>query len=724
MRDCRSLFPRAFLIAAVLVSLFADEGIAARRQETRPPPAPTEVAGDAPRMRPRVTLSRPGRSYQLTGLPAIIAILVVLFVPSFLFFRWLRIRRESKVAHRALSDVQAELRSVFAAIPEIIFVLSRDGRYLRVPETSANPLYLPGTNLVGQVFTDELSPDAAARALAAIAEAIDTGTPVSMEYSLPLEEPVWLSVTVSRLDADSVVWVARDVTADRKAQEALTQSEKRYRLFFEHNPAPMWVYDRTSLKFLEVNTAAVEHYGYSLDEFSAMTILDLREPEEQQRLLEFLAARPSEQLTHFEARHLRKDGSVIDVEVRSHSIEVPGREGRLVLVTDVTERRELQERLLQSQKMEAIGQLAGGVAHDFNNLLTVITGYAAMLLSDLDPEHASRTDVLEIQSAAERATILTRQLLAFSRRQVLQPKVIDLNQLISDLSRMLQRLLREDIEVTMDLAPDLWHVSADPSQIEQVIVNLMVNSRDALPSGGRIKIETNNVILDEEYAHLHADARPGPYVVLSATDTGTGMTPEIRSRVFEPFFTTKSKGSGTGLGLATVYGIVKQSGGYIWVYSEPGHGTTIKIYFPRDTRPTDSEQELVPTLEQTGRESGTILVVEDEDLVRKAVCRILNRFGFEVLEAENGAAALGIFDSHPEPILLVISDMVMPKMGGQEVITALRERGSDVPVLLMSGYNENAALNQTGLDSGSLFLNKPFTPDSLMDKVRNVLMHV
>jgi two-component system, cell cycle sensor histidine kinase and response regulator CckA len=521
-----------------------------------------------------------------------------------------------------------------------------------------------------------------------------------------------------------VLFLVRWLRAHRRAKVALTrleESEARYRLLFDRNPAPMWVYDRTTLEFLEVNAAAIDHYGYSREEFDRMSIMDIRPPDEQDRLRVYLATATAAELTFFAGRHLRKDGSIIDVEIRSHGLDMPGRAARLVMSTDVTERTKLQEQLLQSQKMEAIGQLAGGIAHDFNNLLTVVTGYSSILLSDLPADNVIRGDVQQIQSAAERATALTRQLLAFSRRQVLQPRVFDLNILIGEIGRMLRRLVREDIQIVAQLSPELWHINADPHHVEQVIMNLALNSQDAMPSGGRILIETSNVVLDEEHSYLHAEAKPGAYAVLSCTDTGAGMAPEIRTRVFEPFFTTKPKGKGTGLGLATVYGTVKQSGGYISVYSEPGRGTTFKIYFPSDDSPAEVEPKFSLETELADAESGmTILVADDEDAVRKAVCRILIRFGYKVLEAENGAVALGILDSYTGSIGLVLSDLVMPVMGGREIVSALRERGSNIPILLMSGYNESAALSTTGLEHSVPFLNKPFTPESLIGKVREV----
>jgi CheY-like chemotaxis protein len=371
--------------------------------------------------------------------------------------------------------------------------------------------------------------------------------------------------------------------------------------------------------------------------------------------------------------------------------------------------------------MEAIGHLAGGIAHDFNNLLTVITGYSDLVLSNLDQNHPFYPDVLEIKNASEKAESLTRQLLAFSRKQVLQPKVLDLNTLVSNMNKMLRRLIGENIELTTILTEDLGKIKIDPGQIEQVIINLAVNARDAMSNGGKLTIETANVELDEEYALTHIAVIPGRYVMLSVSDTGIGMSPEIREHIFEPFFTTKENGKGTGLGLSTVYGIVKQSGGNIWVYSEPGRGTTLKIYLPRieetvkSIGPMDASQKSLEGSE-------TILLVEDEEVVRTLACTILQKNGYTVLEAANGEEALRLAQGqNTHPIHLMVTDVIMPGISGPELAKQLTPLHLEMKVLFMSGYTDNAVIHHDILEPGMPYLQKPFTPDGLARKVRKVL---
>jgi signal transduction histidine kinase len=392
-----------------------------------------------------------------------------------------------------------------------------------------------------------------------------------------------------------------------------------------------------------------------------------------------------------------------------------------LFLAETTERRGLEVQLQQAQKMEAVGQLAGGIAHDFNNLLTVITSYGAMVMADLPRESPHANDVQEILNAANRASSLTRQLLAFSRRQVLQPNVLDLNALTGNLEKMLRRLLREDIELVTRFDQGLALVNADAGQLEQVIVNLVVNARDAMSRGGRISIETSNVSLGEGYGPMHANASPGAYVLLAVSDTGKGMDKTTQAHIFEPFFTTKPVGQGTGLGLSTVYGIVKQSGGYVWVYSEIDKGTTFKIYLPgvaRDGVVTEAERESVPPA-PGGPER--ILLVEDEPNVRRIARRVLERNGYTVLEAANGNEALRVLERRQEPIALVLTDLVMPEMGGRELASKLRIVSPTSRVLFMSGYTEDAVLRQSVMEPGAVFLDKPFTFETLIRKVREAL---
>ncbi len=386
---------------------------------------------------------------------------------------------------------------------------------------------------------------------------------------------------------------------------------------------------------------------------------------------------------------------------------------------DVTERMELEERHRQSQKMEAIGQLAGGIAHDFNNLLTAIHGYSEILTEALEVQSPLRTDVREIQRAADRATALTRQLLAFSRNQILEPRILDLRESIQSMESMLSRLIGEDIDVVVRLAPDAGHVKADPGQIEQVILNLALNARDAMPNGGTMIIELANAELDASYARRHAGVTPGQYVRLSVSDTGTGMDDATRARIFDPFFTTKAHGRGTGLGLSTVYGIVRQSGGNIWVYSEPGHGSSFKVYLPRVDEPADTPESDVTTASVGGAE--TVLVVEDEHAVRELVRKVLERAGYRVLAAATPHEALAIVDQHPDGINLLMSDVVLPQMGGRALAEQITAKANGVRVLYMSGYTDDTILHHGVLDPGTPFLQKPFTARALTNKIREVL---
>jgi nitrogen-specific signal transduction histidine kinase len=390
-------------------------------------------------------------------------------------------------------------------------------------------------------------------------------------------------------------------------------------------------------------------------------------------------------------------------------------------IIDITERKRLEEQLRQSQKMEAVGQLAGGVAHDFNNLLTVIKGYSRMVLDEPWPEEKVRANVGQIDAAAERAASLTRHLLAFSRKQVLQPRVIDLNALLVNLDKMLRRLIGEDVVVETITAPDLGSVKADPGQIEQVIMNLVLNARDAMPRGGKLTLETANVDLDADYARDHDGVRAGPYVMLAVSDNGIGMSPEIQSRIFEPFFTTKELGRGTGLGLSTAYGIVKQSGGHIWVYSEPGRGTTFKIYLDRVDHPAEIIRQGPPAPPIRGTE--TIFLVEDDRQVRDLACSVLTGSGYSVLVAENAPEVAKICEQYGNTVHLLLTDVVMPGVSGREVAKQVTARWPNTKVLYMSGYTENSIVHHGVLDEGTFFLPKPFTPSVLTNKVREVLDH-
>jgi PAS domain S-box-containing protein len=392
----------------------------------------------------------------------------------------------------------------------------------------------------------------------------------------------------------------------------------------------------------------------------------------------------------------------------------------IAIKTEVTERKRLEQQLRQAQKMEAVGRLAGGVAHDFNNLLTIISGYGGLLLEHPGTIEPLRGYVNEIKNASGRAASLTRQLLAFSRQQVLAPRVLGLNAVVANIENMLKRLIGEDIDLVTILGESLWPVKADPGQLEQVLLNLAVNARDAMPNGGVLTIETANVEMDSTSAQSHIPLLPGPYVLLAFNDTGIGMDAETQARIFDPFFTTKEKGKGTGLGLATVYGIVKQSGGYIWVYSEVGKGTTFKIYLPRTE---DEVDESGPGQSGFKAQQGTetLLLVEDEEAVRALVRNILKQKGYRVLEASRGDEALELAEQYWGPIDLLVTDVVMPQMSGRELARRLADLHPQIKVLYISGYADNAVWYQGGLNSGGAFLQKPFSPEALAHKVREAL---
>ncbi len=506
----------------------------------------------------------------------------------------------------------------------------------------------------------------------------------------------------------------------KRGEERLQVSERKYRLLFETSPEAMFVYDHDTLRILAVNEAATARYGYSEPEFLALTIRDIRPPEEQPRLDEELKDRPDAGAVRTGMRHRTKDGRVLEVDLVARPIEFAGRHARLVLARDVTAQRQLEEQLRQSQKMEAVGQLAGGIAHDFNNLLTAILGSTQLLLQHTPAGDPRREDAQEIKNAGLRAADLTRQLLAFSRRQVLAPKLLDLNTVVANMDRMLRRLLGEDIELATSLDPAPATVNADPGQLEQVLLNLAVNARDAMPSGGRLTVETARVTLTEEYAERRHRLPPGDYVCLAVTDTGVGMDGATQAHLFEPFFTTKEVGKGTGLGLATVYGVVKQSGGYIWVYSEPGRGTRVKVYLPRVAAALDTPAP-APEPQQVRGGQETVLLVEDATPVRSLARRSLEACGYTVLDAADGPAALQLSTRHAGGIDLLVTDVVMPGMSGRELAERLAPKRPAMKVLYTSGYTDDAMVRQGVLTAGVAFLQKPFVPETLARKVRDVL---
>jgi two-component system cell cycle sensor histidine kinase/response regulator CckA len=513
----------------------------------------------------------------------------------------------------------------------------------------------------------------------------------------------------------------------RRAEDALTMSESMFRLLFAHNPLPTWVFDSESLRFLQINDSAVAQYGYSQDEFEGMTVLDICPASHYSALLDSLREWKNHARYKTQWKHVTKDGRTIEAEIIAHQLEYNGRAVHLVVAQDVGERHQLEEQLRQAQKMEAVGRLAGGVAHDFNNLLMVIKGHTELLMNVLPPSDAAARKIEQIDRAADRATSLTRQLLAFSRMQVLQPRVTNLNTIVEELGKLIPRLIGEDIELVFRLSPDLGAIRADASQMEQIIMNLAVNARDAMPGGGRLLIETSNAELDRNYTNARPVVSPGPYVLLAVSDNGIGMNQETQARIFEPFFTTKEQGKGTGLGLSTVYGVVKQSGGFIWCYSELGKGTSFKIYLPRIDQKAEAPGTKSP-LTEAPRGTETILLAEDEHDVRELAREFLESGGYKVIEATNGKDALRIAAEHTanangdaiSKIDLLLTDMVMPGMTGQQLAARLQHQYPGLNVIYMSGYSEHAATESSSIADARL-LTKPFSRNAILRAVRETL---
>jgi PAS domain S-box-containing protein len=512
----------------------------------------------------------------------------------------------------------------------------------------------------------------------------------------------------------------RAVAATEAAHRALRNSEAKFAKAFYANPSGMAI---TTLdgRVVDVNESFIRTLGYAREEVVGGSAVGLglwRDPADRVRVVE--AVREGGRVEKLELEFRTKDGAVRTQLYSAELIELDGTPHILALTTDITERRQLEEQLRQASKMEAVGQLAGGVAHDFNNILTAILGYADLLAADLPAADRRIEDVNEIRKAALRAAALTRQLLAFSRKQILEPRVIGLNALVDNMDKMLRPILGENVELRAAPAAGLHAVRADPNQIEQVILNLAINARDAMPRGGKLTIETANVELDAGYAAHHASVVPGRYVMLAVGDTGTGMDEATQKRIFEPFFTTKDASRGTGLGLSTVYGIVKQSGGSIWVYSEVGKGTTFKIYLPAVDAPAeDLSRAAAPAHGLAGVE--TILVVEDDEQLLQLAHRALEARGYTVLAADRGATALEIARRHQGPIHLLLTDVTIPDMDGRALAAALRTERPEPRLLYMSGYADQAIVHHGVLDPDVAYLPKPFTTETIARKVREVL---
>jgi PAS domain S-box-containing protein len=531
----------------------------------------------------------------------------------------------------------------------------------------------------------------------------------SYDYLIKPVQPDYLMATIDR---------AAERSERRRAEAARQASEERLQLIFDHVSDALFVAD-TSGCILDANPAACELTQLSIDQLRSAQLEEIL-PESEAAVSAAYGSAPES--TRGAVRQPAceracgvKESRVLDVQA---AVFAPG--VLVYTIRDLTKQRHLEEQLAQSQKMEAVGQLAGGVAHDFNNLLTVIMSYSAMLLQDLAPDDPQRADIQEIADAAARGSGLTRQLLAFSRKQVLQLRPVSVNDVVADIEKILRRLIGDDVELATTLDPAVSLISSDPGQMEQVLINLAVNARDAMPDGGRLHISTGEVTVPDDDGSDGIDVEPGVYVAIAVRDTGTGMTRDVQQHVFEPFFTTKEPGKGTGLGLPTVYGIAKQAGGTVVIESEPGEGTAVTVYFPR----MDDSAVAVP--EHPGTHAPlagdeTVLLVEDDASLRALAARALRINGYEVLMAANGAEALKVAASHPGPVDIVASDVVMPGIGGRQLIEQLVETYAGIKVLFMSGYTNDEIVRRGVLGGGTAFLQKPFTPDQLVRSIRAVL---
>jgi two-component system cell cycle sensor histidine kinase/response regulator CckA len=515
-----------------------------------------------------------------------------------------------------------------------------------------------------------------------------------------------------------------DITDRKRMENELRRNEEKFRAIFERIAVGICLTDLDD-RIVEANQEFQTMLGYGAEELHHKYFAEFVHPEDSSADLSFHKETPTGECDHYEMqkRFIRKDGGVIWSHLKVSLVRARSGEPKFTIriVEDITERKRLESQFVQSQKMETVGRLAGGIAHDFNNLLTVIRGYNQLISTGLEEGNPLRANIEEVLKATERAEELTNRLLAFSRRQVLEEKIIDLNVLLRGLEKMLRRVIGEDIELTMVFAEDLGRIKTDPGQIENMILNLTINAQDAMPTGGKLTIETTNVELDDAYAGSHLSVIPGPYIRLTVSDTGCGMPPEVVEKIFDPFFTTKEKGEGTGLGLSTVYGIVKQSRGNIWVHSKLGHGTTFEIYFPR------VEGELVVPCGQDEnsvfpRGKETVLLAEDDQTVRCLAATVLTAHGYIVWHVSNGEEALRCAREHPwDKIHLLLTDVVMPQIGGKELFEKLRIERPNLKVLFTSGYIEKT-ITQHGLNGASMpLLQKPFSPKALVEKVRDIL---
>jgi len=638
---------------------------------------------------------------------------------------------DQRRAQESLRREREFLRQVIDINPHLVFAKDREGRFTLVNRAVAEAYGTTVEDLTGRRDADfNSNADEVAHFRRDDLEVMET-----RREKVVAEEKItdatgrvrWLQ-TVKRPvvaedgTATQVLGVATDITDRRHAHEVLRQSEERFARAFRASPIAVSITRASDGMYLDVNDAfrrLLGHEGHEVHGRSSIELGVWADPEDRRRFVERLEAAGS--VREFRTKFHTRSGEIRDVLVSAEPIDVAGERCILAITSDLTEQRRLEEQLLQSQKLEAVGRLAGGVAHDFNNLLTTILGYSELILQSRPDDPSLSEEVGEIRKASERAASLTRQLLAFSRKQMIEPRVLDVNALVAESSRMLQRIIGEDISLVTDLPAELESVRADPVQLEQVIVNLAVNARDAMPEGGRLSLTTRQVRLD---APLPGRTGPGPgaWVKISVSDTGVGMDRATQERIFEPFFTTKEKGKGTGLGLSTAYGIVKQSGGFIYASSEPGRGATFDVYLPSvsETPARRDDETPPPPVAASGTE--TILLAEDEDGLRALNRRILESHGYRVLAARDAEHACALALAQPDAAVdILVTDIVMPGASGRQLARRLLEERPRLKVLYVSGYPDGAASTEGGLDRGANLLQKPFTPETLLRRVRETL---
>ena len=636
---------------------------------------------------------------------------------------------EGKPAWNSLRQTEEMFYPTFENAPVAMCLVSPQGRFLSVNAALTRMLEYSKDELLSMSFGDVTHPDD----LSASKEWVDTllaGGEATMDlekrYIRKSGQVVWgivRSFLLRGAEGNPLFFIThvQDITERRRSDEAILAERNFANAVLNSLPGIFYMFDQTG-KFLRWNRNFEQATGYSPEEIARMSPLDLFLGADRALIEERIGEVFAKGASDAEANLVSKNGKQTPYYFTGQMIHVEGNTCLIGMGIDVTEHRSLEEQLRESQKMEAVGRLAGGIAHDFNNLLTVIIGYGELLLSKIGEGKPMSLEAGEIRKAALKAASLTNQLLAFSRRQILSPEVLDLNGIVTDVEKMLRRIIEEHIDVELNLDEDLWKVKADRNRIEQVIINLAINAKDSMSKGGTLSIGTRNIMIDETTVNIHPDVGPDAYVALSIKDTGHGMDPGTLAHIFEPFFTTKEVGKGTGLGLATVYGIVMQSGGQIHVDSKFGHGTTFTIYLPRVREAASPPKEAAPPGRIASPSySKTVLLVEDSDTVRELTRNILELTGYDVLEAGSPEDAIRLCESHEGEIHLLLTDVVMPGMSGRDLSDRLRPGRPAMKVLYMSGYTDEAIVDHGILDAGIHFIPKPFSPASMAQKILEVL---